>query len=124
MNATMPRLLPTAVRWLARGTGLALFLLVSAIAIGHWPLPNPFSQPLPVALEFLLMAAMMLGLVVAWRWELIGALVSLAALVGFYVVEWVVNGKIAGGFLALFAVPGVLYVLDVMLRRPAPRELA
>jgi hypothetical protein len=67
---------------------------------------------------------MTLGLIVAWLWELTGALLSLAAVVGFYVVEWVVNGKTAGGFFPLFAVPGVLCLLDVMLRRPAPRELA
>jgi hypothetical protein len=111
--------LPTVVRWLARVTGGAMFVLVAAIAIGHWPLPNPFRQTPAVALQFAFMAAMTLGLIVAWRWELTGALASLIAFVGFNLVEVSVHGKVAGGLFPLFAVPTALYLLDVELRRLA-----
>ena len=109
--------LPTVVRWVARVTGGALCLLVAAIAVGHWPLPNPFRQPPAVAFQFAFMAAMTVGLIIAWRWELTGALASLIGFLGFNLVEVSVNGRIAGGLFPLFAVPTALYLLDVELRR-------
>ncbi|HZN68551.1 MAG TPA: hypothetical protein VFB66_24935 [Tepidisphaeraceae bacterium] len=118
MSAALPEPIPTIVRLLARVTGSALFVLVAAIAIGHWPLPNPFRQPAPVGLEFVLLAVMALGLLLAWRWERAGALATLAALVGFNAIELAVNGRPAGGLFPLFAIPALLYLLDAWLRRP------
>ena len=118
MNPALPESIPMIVRLLARVTGLALFVLVAAIAIGHWPLPNPFRQPPPVALEFLLLAVMALGLLLAWRWERAGALATLTALVAFNVIELAINRRPAGGLFPLFAIPALLYLLDAWIRRP------
>ena len=115
MNPGVRQLLPPLVCWSARLTGLALFLLVVATAAGEGP-PNPFTMPVPVAIEFVLIGVMTVGLVVAWQWEVGGAMATLAALLAFDVVELVVNQKPAGGAFPLFAVPALLYLLSAGLR--------
>ena len=61
-------------RWTARIVGILVFLLITAIAIGESDgLFNPLQQPLAVRVEFLAMLAMWLGLIVAWKWEGVGA---------------------------------------------------
>ena len=94
-----------------------MFLLVLAIAIGHGGPPNPFGQPLRVAIELWLILVMLLGLVFARRWELAGAIATLLALVALNLVEMVVNRKAAGGAFPLFAAPAILNLSDVGLRR-------
>ena len=108
-----------ALRWFARLCGLALFLLVAAIVIGEGidhGLPNPFQQPPSVAIQLFLMPIMTIGLIVAWRWELPGALATLIAWVGFNVVNLLASGKLAGGAFPLFAATAMLYLLHAALR--------
>lgn len=107
--------------WVARLSGLALVLLVAAIAVGDGRPPNPFRQPTPVAIELWLMLVMIIGLIAAWRWELTAAAVTLAAVAGFNLVELVVNRKLAGGAFPLFAIPPILYIAHALLRRAQTR---
>jgi hypothetical protein len=116
MNPTLRQLLPPLVCWTARLTGLALFLLVVATAAGEGPPPSPFTVPFPVAIQFVLMGVMTVGLVVAWQWEVGGAMATLAALLAFNVVELAVNQRPAAGAFPLFAVPALLYLLSARLR--------
>jgi hypothetical protein len=81
--------------------------LLAAEAAG----PAAFREWLGIAL----LSTACLSLLLAWRWELIGAVVSLIALTAFAVViqlpqPWV---------LAVIALPSVLYVLDWVSQRPA-----
>jgi hypothetical protein len=50
-------------------------------------------------------------MLVAWRWELTGAVVSLVSLIGFTLLIRVNNHSIT----AVLAVPGILYILDWVL---------
>ena len=115
------RLLPI-LQWLARLCGLALFLFVLALAVGQGGPPNPFRQPPTVAAQLLLMLVMMLGLIVAWRWEVTGALATLLALLAFNVVNLAVGGKWAGGAFPLFAVPPMLYLAHALWARRLARS--
>ncbi len=80
-----PRIL-TVARWTARLLGTAILVLIVAFAIGEG-LPNPLAQPLAVNLLFAAMLTMMVGLVLAWKWEGIGGLLILGGLAFFAIVN-------------------------------------
>lgn len=121
MNRGQTGMAATVVRAAARATGLAMFMLVVAFAVGQG-LPDPSAMPLPVALEFLFLLVMTAGVVVGWRWEVTGALATLGALACFNVVEVVVNQRFAGPAFLLFAVPATLYLACAWLRRRATSD--
>ena len=109
------------LRWAARLTGSALFLLVLASTIGEGGPPDPLQQPPAVAVQFLLLAVMTLGLVVALRWEFAGAMATLLGLAAFNAVEVASSPGLAGGAFPLFAVPALLYLAHATLMRVRAR---
>ena len=109
------------VRWAARVTGLLLFGLVVAIAIGEGGPPNVLGQPGPVRVEFAALGLMLLGLAVGWLREGLGGLLVLFGLGAFNAVELAVNGRPALGAFPLFAVPGVFFLLSA-LAGPSDRQ--
>ena len=111
----------SVLKWTARLFGGALFLVTVLVAIGEGGPPNPFRQPLPVAIQLALLLVIVVGLVVAWRWEIIGALATLLARVGFYLVNLVKTGWWPGGwFIPLLAIPPVFHLSHAsLLRRPS-----
>jgi hypothetical protein len=104
------------LQWVARVTGLALLVLVLAIAIGEGGPPMPLPKPPAVAAQLLLMLVMTLGLIVAWRWELAGAIATLAGFVGFNIVQVAGSRRVAGGVFPLFAVAAALYLTHALLQ--------
>jgi len=118
----MSPLAAAVCRWFARVAALffaGIFLLFLA---GEYL--RPTSGPVSPFVEWggpILLLTAAAGMILAWKWELTGALISLAALVlhvslvrfHTYVVIW------------LAAIPGVLYLADWLLRRlqpPAPTD--
>jgi hypothetical protein len=58
------------------------------------------------------------GMVLAWRWQLVGGALSLGAMVCFFAVEFAVNGGLPRGLLLyLMPLPGLLFLVDDFLRR-------
>jgi hypothetical protein len=55
----------------------------------------------------------LIGLVLAWREELIGGVITLASVAGFYLVYgWVLNSTLRMGWAFLpFLLPGILFVI-------------
>jgi hypothetical protein len=105
------------LRWIARLSSLALVTLFVAIAIGEGPPPL---WPLSIhTLLFCLLVLCLAGLLVAWRWELVGGLIALAGIVGFYLVHFANTGfgHFPGGwvFPSMF-VTGVLFVVAATIR--------
>ena len=69
----------TVLRWIARAMGAALLVEIAAFAIGEG-MPIPFRGSLPENLLTIAFLAMMIGQIIAWRWEGLG---SLSILGGF-----------------------------------------
>lgn len=80
-----PRFL-TFLRWTARIIGGLVVLLVAAIAIGEG-VPNPFQQTADVNACSLALVAMLMGQMIAWKWEGIGGVLILAGFAGFAIAN-------------------------------------
>ena len=105
---------------MARIYGGLLAVLVLTIAIGEgffYPgngLPNPFIQPLPVAIELFGMLAMWVGCILGWKWQGVGGFLTIAGIMTFHVIEkrlWLM------GAFPLFDLAGILFLLCWWLKR-------
>ena len=104
--------LPSVVRWLARLSGLLIAGLYIFFAVGEFTTAH--SGPSPTFVEgtgIALLTATCAGMLVAWRWELPGAIVSLVSPTGFTLLVRMNNHSIT----LVLAVPGSLYFLDWLL---------
>lgn len=98
------------VRWSARGLGVLAVGMVLLFAAGEG-VPNPLHQPPTVIVSLGCFLGIVLGLIAAWRWEILGAAASLLCFAGFQVVELEINGRPAwNGTFLLVAAPGVLFL--------------
>lgn len=105
---------PMILRWTARLSallvaGMYLLLLAGEIFTPHSGPPSGWREWTGIAL----MAVAVLAPLLAWKWELPGALLSLAALAAFVAVVHFRNY----GVLWVMAMPGVLFLLDFALQR-------
>ena len=108
------------IRWAARIYGGLLAVLILTIAIGEGffcpgdGLPNPFTQTLPVAIELFGMLAMLIGCILGWKWQGIGAVLVIAGIMTFHVIEkrlWLM------GAFPLFDLAGILFLFCWWLGR-------
>ena len=108
----------TVIRWVSRILGgllaaLVLFIFVGEILSGEGP-GNPFKHPLPVQLGFVGMLAMWVGCIVGWKWQGVGALLTIGGIMTFHIIEkrlW-----LTGAF-PLFDLAGILFLLCWLLKR-------
>ncbi len=110
------RLTLLIIRWSARTVGLALLLLAGAFFLEHleW-LSHPGElPPVSVLAAMFFHFALLAGLVLGWRWELLGGLVVIAAGTGFFLCV----GRDPNLLVRLVAVlPGLLFILSGWLAR-------
>jgi hypothetical protein len=109
----MSHFISFATRWLARSaalfiTGVFLFLVSGEVLHAH---SGPPTQVREWAGIVLLTAAIVSALL-AWKWELPGALASLATLAAFVPTAGMRNYDVV----AVLAIPGGLFVFDWILR--------
>jgi hypothetical protein len=107
----------TLLRWTARLSGLAVAVSYVANVIGHVLAPD--SGPPAQFREWLgigLLSTACLSALLAWRWKLPGAVLSLAALASFVLVIHLDQPLV----IAVIAMPGVLYLLDWLAQRYFP----
>ncbi|MBN2457452.1 MAG: hypothetical protein JXB29_13120 [Sedimentisphaerales bacterium] len=105
--------LVVVIRWVARIFASLLVVLVLTIAIGEGP-PNPFTQPLPVAIELFGMLAMWIGCILGCKWQGVGAILTISGIMTFHVIEkrlWLM------GAFPLFDLAGILFLLCWWLGR-------
>jgi hypothetical protein len=105
------------IHWTARCAALlvagAFFVLLAGELI------NPHSGPPTEFREWagiVLLTAAIVGMLAAWKWELAGALVSLLTLAVFVPVVGMRRYDIVG----FAAIPGILYLVDWLLRHKRP----
>jgi hypothetical protein len=107
------KLLATIFRWTARVIGIVLVGLTLILAIGEG-VPNLFTQPFVIQLGFLALALVLSGILLAWRWEFLGGIMSLAGWVLFVLVESVSLRQSV--FFILLGIPGLLFLGSSFLR--------
>jgi hypothetical protein len=103
-----------ALRWLARLSGLMIAGGFVAIVVGETL--SSQSGPPSKLIEWtgiVLLTAACAGMLIAWRWELPGAALSLASLVAYTVLIQMSRHTV----IFVMAVPGILFVVDWLLRR-------
>jgi hypothetical protein len=108
-------------RWTARLLSLLSIgvLLLFFIGEGFNPL---HLAPRELLLSVFFPIGVLLGMGLAWRWEALGGALTLFSFAAFYGVHWLGSGHVPRGvFLALFASPGLLFLLAALAgRRKAP----
>jgi hypothetical protein len=111
------------VRWAARLLSLLSIgvLLLFIIGEGFNPL---HLAPRELLLSVFFPIGVVLGMGLAWRWEALGGALTMLSFVAFYGVHWLGVGHFPSGvFFALFASPGLLFLLaGFAARRKAPSE--
>jgi hypothetical protein len=110
--------LAASCRWTARIIAALMLGLFLFFAIGEG-LPNLLTVAPVIQAEFVAFALIFGGIVVGWRWELVGGLLSLLSAGLFYVAvlsSGVGNRSAWWPFVAL-ALPGALLITSAFLRR-------
>ena len=110
--------LAVVICWVARILGSLLAVLVLVIFVGETLSGdgpgNPFKHPLPVQLGFVGMLAMWVGCIVGWKWQGVGALLTIGGIMTFHIIEkrlWLM------GAFPLFDLAGILFLLCWWLKR-------
>ena len=106
----------TILRWSARLAGLLVAAGFVTLAVGE--MMSPQSAPPSHLSEWtgiILLSLTCAGMLVAWKWELPGAVLSLGALGAFLCVIRMSRY----GVICAFAVPGVLFLIDWYFHRAA-----
>ncbi len=127
MNTSKPRRLSTQIlRWTARVLGTLLVLLVVVLMIGEG-VPKPSILTAPEKLMFAPLIVMLLGLILAWRWEGTGGTLALSG----YLLFGVLGPRLASSPFMAGGVAGCLYLLawwtsdrSKWRERGGPRRLA
>jgi len=111
----MAKNMMSLTRWTARGAALLVAGIYVVLVLGEF-FPHPHSGPPTHFREWagiVLLTSAIVAMLVAWKWELAGALGSLAALAAFIVVVRMRNYEVV----AVVAIPGFLFAADWVLRR-------
>jgi hypothetical protein len=107
------------IRWSARTIGTLVAVVFFAFLFGEGFGPpgahtlNPFVLSIPDLAVLSLRLLACIGLCLAWRWEALGGGIALVGILAATILRpWVAVAAIA------MSVPGVLYLLSWLLRRP------
>lgn len=105
---------PSVLRWSARLSALFIASVFGLIFLGefvypHSAAPGGWKEWTGV----LLLTCVPIGMLIAWKYELTGAVVSLGALA---LIVWLFDIH-RYEFFAVAAIPGLLYLLDWVARR-------
>jgi hypothetical protein len=105
---------PKFIHWAARLVALVvaaffIFLITAEVVSPHSRPPSGFAEWTQITL----LVCVVLGMLLAWKWELAGAVFSLVAL-----LVWVALVRIYRypDIIVLLAAPGILYLSDWLLR--------
>ena len=74
--------------------------------------PNLFKLSIIELLQTLAGIVVLIGLLVAWRWEGIGGMMITGGIISFYALEYIASGKFPGGpVFPIFYLPGILFLI-------------
>ena len=107
------------IRWSARSFAGLMAAFVLFIFVGN-ALTDGVGSLLRLTLrESVMMVAFVavwVGLLLGWKWELAGGLLTVCGMVAFYLLDYAFSGTFPGGlFFLIIAVPGVLFIVCAVL---------
>lgn len=104
-------------RWLARGLSMCSLGLLVSMMVGYRA--NPVALVWSTGGLFLFFPlGVMVGMLLAWRWEIAGGLVAVLSLALFYGIHALQSGRWPGGpFFALVTLPAALFLVSGTWRR-------
>ena len=111
------------LRWTARITSGIAALIILMFFLGE-DFEEGYQQLLLLSpMNLLLMVAffaLWLGLILGWKWELHGGLITICGLAAFYLINYLFAGSFPRSpYFLIFASPGFLYLyLGIACRRP------
>lgn len=112
------------VRWIVRvsaGFAAALILLIfigEGLTEGFEPLLHMTARETLMVVAFI---ALWLGLLLGWKWELYGGLLTVCGVVAFYLVDYLFSGTFPKVLLPfIFALPGLLFLYCGFQTRKKP----
>ena len=105
------------LEWIARAASVASITLIVMIFLGEAFHPSEISFQEWVGLVFFPIGVVA-GMIIAWRKEAVGGFVTVASLIGFYLVYgYLLRNHIGGWFFLAFAAPGFLFLSHWLLCR-------
>jgi hypothetical protein len=108
------------VRWVARIWSIPAICFIAVILVGEVVSPH---APPPVSVRDVIGLSLfpfgvILGILLAWRWERLGGIISVASFFGFYAALWLFDGRLPRGpYFALASAPGLLFCVSSLLDR-------
>jgi len=112
------------VRWIARVSAgftaalILLFFIGEGLIEGFEPLLHMSVRETLMMVAFV---ALWLGLLLGWKWELYGGLLTACGIAAFYLVGYLYSGTLPGVLLPLiFALPGLLFLYCGFQTRKKP----
>jgi hypothetical protein len=116
------RILEAGLRWTARLLAAALVTLIVVIFVGQAGF-NPMRFRAVEAVQMTFFLTECLGMVLAWRWPLLGGALATGALLHFFAVELAVTGHFPRGWVfPLMLVPGILFLVSGGLKALRRRQ--
>jgi hypothetical protein len=108
--------LESGLRWTARLLAAGVVGMVLVIFVGQGGF-NPFRLKTIEAIQMTFFWTACIGLVLAWRWQLLGGVISLIGIGCFIVLEVAYTHRSPGLFFYLMLLPGLLFLLSALLHR-------
>lgn len=104
------------LEWVARGASIASITLLILIFLGETFNPQVSFQEWIGLLFFPI--GVVVGMIIAWRREAVGGILTVLSLLGFYVVYgYLFRNHIGGWAFVAFAAPGFLFLVHWLLSR-------
>ncbi len=64
-----------------------------------------------------------IGMILAWRWEMLGGIIAFVSLLSFYASHFIMSNKFPPGpYFLIFSLPGILFMLYGMFLYSAERK--
>jgi hypothetical protein len=112
--------LVTIIRWIARVLsilfiGFILLLLIDEIVFPH---TEAVFQVRDIIAMIFFPTGVVVGLILAWKKEILGGMVAIGSLAAFYMTLFLFDGRFPRGpFFLLLASPGFLFILVSVIGR-------
>ena len=110
------------LEWIARAASVVSITLLAMIFFGEAFHPSQISPEEWVGLIFF-PTGVVAGMIIAWRKEAVGGFMTVASLLGFYVVYgYLLRNHIGGWYFLAFSAPGFLFLFHWLLFRATGRH--